>query len=649
MNSILCKLFITCVVNLQTVTPLDELSYGTVLYEYYQEQYEEGMVQVLVAEAQGRTGSRPERFKIAGGSFSFAMGMFDHAQKTFEELDAGELSDLDKQRLAFHLARESFRRQDWKNLGSHLATINLDRSWVGRPLVHPEVEFMRAELAIHNKQLSKARVILDTIPEDSSMRTYGLFNLGVAYYQSAENTPANFEGASEIYELLSQMPAHDEETLDIVQRSRLALARLKTEASERHASMSETEPSKSLLDELSSILPGSGRYRNLALASFANMAMRDQDPQTASRIWQMLKKETNWTASSANAYLGLPMSLELLSNNGTVTHAVVLQEFKEAEKRFELRLDTLQRISLQANDTAWMSKFLTVIANTQNVNVQQGHTLEQWQKKIGYADWLEWLSSEAVHGLLSDWSELRNMQVFLDTIPDNLEALDAASTEINRRTSAANHLLLQEQGIANKHKLLLDMIEHVRSQIVTLEFAQVEYSEPWMLSIASDKQTSYVHRLSRMNKYAMQAFTKEDRLKLGLRVERLEGLLFFELVESKSTRLQTLRKELKSISSQMTAVEESQARLIEAEENYDTGLAISFDNFQMRADSLDKSVAKALQNRQELLAEELRSGMQRETKRVKHFLLVARLAIARTTDLLAMRSEHNSISSGEES
>ena len=123
MNTILCNLLITCVVGMQDISPLEELSYGTVLYEYYQEQYEAAMVQALMAESQNRTGDDPLRFQIAKGSFAFANGMFNYAHDVFSDLDADQLSVLEQQRLAFHLAREYFRRQDWNKLASQLKLI----------------------------------------------------------------------------------------------------------------------------------------------------------------------------------------------------------------------------------------------------------------------------------------------------------------------------------------------------------------------------------------------------------------------------------------------------------------------------------------------------------------------------------------------
>ena len=622
MNSILCQLVLTCVVNLQAATPLDELTYGTVLYEYYQEHYEAGMVQALIAEAQNRTGENPVRFRIASGSFAFANGMYVHAQNTFEDLGAEELNELDRQRLAFHLAREYFRRQDWASLAPQLARINLDHSWRGRPLVHPEVEFMRAEQAIHDGHLGRARGILDAIPEGHSLQTYGLFNLGVAYYQKAVDTGASFDAALGIFELLSNMPAYDAEALDLVQRSRLALARLKTQTSE----------------ELLGILPGSGRYRNLALASYANMAMQDQDPYTASRIWQMLKQEQNWTTSSANAYLGLPMSLELLSGNGSVTHALVLQAFRDAEKRFEGRLDTLQRVSHQAGNIEWVNNFLSAFSEPPGGKVEKGQALEKWREEVAYADWLEWLSSESIHGLLSDWSELRQMREFLETIPGNLEALDEAAKEIKRRATVAGVLLQQEEGVAGKRKLLAEQITRMQSRISNLESDQVVFTADWMSSIASVKQATFAHRLSGMHEAASTEPDEQYRLEYYQRIKRLQGLLFFELVEGKPARLHVLKKELKASSREMEKLDEAQARLSQAKGNYDQGLAISFGQFRKRAGILDSQVDTALRNRQELLAREIRSGMQREIQRLEQFLLVARIAIARTTDLLATRS-----------
>ncbi len=655
MNTILCNLLITCVVGLQDISPLEELSYGTVLYEYYQGQYEGAMVRALVAETQNRTGDDPVRFRVAKGSFAFANGMFNYAHDIFSGIDAEQLDNLEQQRLAFHLAREYFRRQDWDKLAVQLGVIQLDRNWLGRQLMHPEVQFMRAELAIQSGELDKAQDILNTIPVDNTLQVYGLFNLGVAFYQGSTLEPegeitsaSDFDAAYDVFSTLSHLPVYSAETQDIVQRSRVALARLKTQADAARPQNALTRAGVSLSEQLLDTLPGSGRYQNLALASYASTAMQDQDAEVASRVWQKLKNQNNWTASSAKAYLGLPMSLELLSKEGTVTHEAVLHAYRDAEKTFQSRLDTLKSIRIQAEDSKWMGEFLATFASPHVDEARHSAAILEWQEEIGYSDWLEWLSSETVHGLLSDWSELKKMDAYLETIPENLEALNLAAIEIKRRTRAAR-LVLQEQGLVDKRDLLVAQIAELRSRVSVLNTRKAEYSDEWMLSIASHQQEESIRSLSRMRVVAEKELDDAQRARLVYRVERLRGLRFFDLVDTKPARLQLINKRLQVHENDMEQVDAARSRLNRAEHNYDNGIAIGLESLPKRVHGLELAISAALHNRQEMLAGEIRSGMKREIRRVERYLLIARVAIARTSDLLAAKAEHKNAAAGFES
>jgi len=65
------------------------------------------------------------------------------------------------------------------------------------------------------------------------------------------------------------------------------------------------------------------------------------------------------------------------------------------------------------------------------------------------------------------------------------------------------------------------------------------------------------------------------------------------------------------------------------------GVQTDFLAFAERADVVAVRVDDALRGREESLAAEIRRGIQHEMREVREYLLVARIAIARATDLLA--------------
>src|SRR4249920_2513964 len=99
MKGFLCDWILSCVLSVQPVTPLPDLYYGTVLYDYFQDDYQQALLDALIAERRGAVGDDPIRLQLAKGSFAFADGMFALAEQTFASAGAGALPPIDKMRL----------------------------------------------------------------------------------------------------------------------------------------------------------------------------------------------------------------------------------------------------------------------------------------------------------------------------------------------------------------------------------------------------------------------------------------------------------------------------------------------------------------------------------------------------------------------
>ena len=51
MKSLLCDWLLSCVLSVQGPTPLSDLYYGSVLYDYYQDDYQQALLDTLIVEA----------------------------------------------------------------------------------------------------------------------------------------------------------------------------------------------------------------------------------------------------------------------------------------------------------------------------------------------------------------------------------------------------------------------------------------------------------------------------------------------------------------------------------------------------------------------------------------------------------------------
>ncbi len=617
MKQFLCELLFSCSLLGAGAPPIDELTYGTVLYEYFQENHQDALLNALVAEEQDRRGENTVRFDLAAGSFAFADGMYDYANATFNAIPEGELSELDSMRLAFHLAREYHRRQDWQPLEEQLAKIELGKTWLGRKRMHPEVEFMRGELAMFSGQFSAAEAHFALMDEADPLRAYGLFNLGVAY-RAADQLPQ----AKSAFERLAAMPAATEEAYDLGQRARLALALIARRQQDSHSA-----------ETVLGALPAEGRYQEVAMAAFGGLAMDNEDYELAARIWMTLQQQEYWTPSTATARLGFPLSLERMADQGRATTEMALVQFQAAEASFEDRLDNLMQLSIDAEDPQWVQGLLHVFAKDEKDPEQMQVLMHKWQDQLGHTDWLEWLATDKINQALMEWRDLNGYEAWLGLLPERLDALQGVAYEQARRGEEAKQLLVGD-GLLAKRAQYATQLEALAGRLAALETAQPQRRLDWMMPLATDEERDLLVELDGMRDL-LGYMTERDQIKWSARIARLEGVVFYRLVDERAKRLQVLRKEHKTLAALLNDMDGRIARVQGAEESFVAGVGTDFLMFLDRADDITAMVNTARQAREMLLANEIRSRMQQEMQQVQQYLLVTRIAIARATDQLA--------------
>ena len=624
MKEFLCDWILSCVLSVQPVTPLADLYYGTVLYDYYQDDYQQALLDTLIVERRGAVGTDPVRLQLAKGSFAFADGMFAMAEQTFASVGDGELTPLDKMRLSFHLAREDFRRQDWDGVERNLANIDLGKSWLGHERIHPEVEFMRAELATERGDFTAAQTAIERIDPKQPFRAYALFNLGVSMRAANQ-----LEQAEQTFATLGAMDVYEADALDLKQRALVALSLVKRQRTE--AASAQT---------VLGGLPAEGRYRDLALTSYGGLAMDNGDYELAARIWLSLKKDAYWSESSATAQLGFPMSLEHMSSR-----ELALTNYRAAEANFEGRLGELQSVAQRAEDPVWVGGLLQVFAQPQDDEKTTNAVMDEWRQSLGHTDWLEWLATEDVQELLLQWRELHSMQDWLKGLPEELSTFDALAAEQRRRAAAAREMI-DTRGLLDRRAQVSTQLADMHARIDAFNRAAPERTSAWMLALANDDEAKLLNDLASKRALLMQMPDDPARVQLLAKIDYLEGIAFWNLVDESETRLRDAEKAASETEGLLAGIDSKLERVAHAEGVIAEGVQTDFLAFQTRADSITAQVAVAIADRETRLGDQIRSGIHREIAQVERQLLVTRIAIARATDELAMERSGNDMAGG---
>ncbi len=610
MASLLCHLLLSCALAAPGARSIDDLTYGRVLYDYYLQDDQQALVDVMVAERQGRTGDDPVRFELAKGSFAFQQGMYRFATATFGALARDELTDVDRRRLAFHLAREYYRRGDWPDMETQLSRLDEATARSARRTGYPEVTFMRAEAAVARQDYATAEATLAEIPDDDVFRAYGLFNLGVAYRRGGDAAAAR-----QAFSRLASLTGGGGERRDLIQRGRLALALMAGQSGDALSA-------ESLLGSL----PAQGRYRDQALAAYGRLAMERGQPELAARIWLTLQKQPGWSSGHALAELALPMSLEKLASPA---HA--LDRYREAEQVFERRLAVLNEASVRAGDPVWIDRLLDAFAEPDEK--ARTRALARLDHVLDQSEWLEWLAGEDAHRAMTEWRDLTGMAGWLSQLPDDIAAYEEVTAE-RRRRSAQAHALLTRQALPGRRDALAAQVASQERDLAALAAAPAQPDTGWMRRLASDRERKVIDQLESMSRRA-KAMPAQDRDRFLVRVRRLQGVVFWQIADHKAARVRALQKRLNESKAVLADVDERIARLATAERRFATGVETDFLALEERADGMSRRVAAALDTRRRTIARLLQRGLDQEMARTRDYLLTTRVAIARASDQLA--------------
>ena len=471
---------------------------------------------------------------------------------------------------------------------------------------------MRSELSLNRGDLEAARSHLDVLNKNDIHRMYGLYNLGGALRASGD-----LQGSEDAFAEVAGVKIKSADRLvemqDLQQRALLAQAFLQRENG-------ETRKAEKILGDL----PAQGRYRDLALASFGALAMESGDYELAARVWLSLQQQSLWSPSSASARLGFPLSLENMQRQD-----LALAHYRSAEQNFSARAVKLDELSNQVEDKQWVRDLLTVFAEGRG----DPKLLEDWNEQLGHTDWLEWISAESVDSLLVQWRDLRRTNDWLQSLPSDLATYQELALEQRRRAKAVK-AALSDNGLASAHAQLEQRIDQQLAALEALKSHEVVPDADFLLALASPEQSKRLQRLQKMYEFSYR-LDAEAALQWRSRLDRLRGVVFWEISDSRPVVLQQMRQLIADAEALSNSMQAQAMRLQAAESGLQAGVLADFTHFRQRANDLASRVERALVNREERLALELKRGMQNEAQQVQKYLLTARIAIARTLDQYA--------------
>ena len=157
-------------------TSVQDLRYGVVLYDFFQDDYFQALTELMLGEQQQDMPHHAEFAQLLRGGISLSYGMDAQARQIFEQLLAQHPQAAVRDRAWFYLAKNYYERGDSAN-----AAAILDRGGNNLPEeLLQERDYLRANMALQRGDLTAFTLPIYDANTTNPWQPYLLFNLGVA-------------------------------------------------------------------------------------------------------------------------------------------------------------------------------------------------------------------------------------------------------------------------------------------------------------------------------------------------------------------------------------------------------------------------------------------------------------------------------------
>lgn len=205
---------------------LRDLKYGTILFDYYQQNYFASLIGYEVANSRGELNHQIDEARLLHGGMTLSYGLPDEAESIFQQLlnakDKKEISEEVRNKAWFYLAKMYYHKGEANKAGETLNYISGDIPQD----IHNEYNYLATLINIRNKNLTSAEEALNSVMKGSVFEPYLIFNLASSQLKNGDtpNSEVNFQ------KVIDYGTNHPEEEFQVLaDRAKQALAHIDIE------------------------------------------------------------------------------------------------------------------------------------------------------------------------------------------------------------------------------------------------------------------------------------------------------------------------------------------------------------------------------------------------------------------------------------
>lgn len=251
-----------------------DLDYGTILFDYYQQDYFAALVQYEYAAGKNMLSHHGDDARLLKGGMTLSYGLATEAQTIFNDLLTPDVAEKQRNRAWFYLAKLHYQKAEIAASAKALMQIKGD---VPADIAE-EFNYLATLINIRNQQLDAANLGISQLSVNARYQPYLIYNLAISQLQSG-NTPGAIANLSRVMAVTEVRK--EAEYAVLADRARHALAQLAIAQNDLPAAWGYLQGVRT-----------SGLYSNRALLTYAWAAIKLQRYADAVPALQLLDKRS---------------------------------------------------------------------------------------------------------------------------------------------------------------------------------------------------------------------------------------------------------------------------------------------------------------------------------------------------------------------
>ncbi|MDB6063113.1 MAG: hypothetical protein JWM78_3216 [Verrucomicrobiaceae bacterium] len=579
-------------------TSVQDLRYGVVLYDFFQDDYFQALTELMLGEDHQDMPHHAQFAQLLRGGISLSYGMDTQATAIFDQLLAQHPKPEVRDRAWFYLGKNYYERGDIET-----AAKMLDRSGSQLPeSLAQERDYLRANIALQHGDLVNG--VIPVSKDEKKMnpwQPYVLFNRGVL-----QATQGNSDDATKTFAQLSALPLVNEEHKALRDRAFTAAGYSALGAGD----------AKQALESFRQVRLTSP-FADKALLGYGWAAAQLKDFPLALQPWQELNQRSLLLPAVQEGLLAVPYAYEQLG-----APAQALQEYQRAE---QLYVQEIARID-SAKQTLQTASLLNLWLDPKAKKEWLSRNAElPVTPQLPYLEHL--LALNSIQEILKDMRDLGVLENYLSDWRDRLSALDAAQAlQYQRRQQALS--TRPDQKIAERFTELQQ-----QRDAVAIVLQQAEQNGDGM-ALLDAKDLAIWKRLERVRKNIETLKSNgQDVSAAEQSYQRYRGVLLWDAQGKYAARRWDLTKQLRELNTQLAKAQLDSnylANLVDRARAPEQGERIRA--VEARLDDTLKKITGAKTQGDKVLRERAVAELQQQRERLLAYLGRAKLAKARLFD-----------------